>query len=190
MDQAVLVKSDRDIGAKVMEALSRVNLPVNLVDWAYVPGLQEWQLIIATPWFDSKGPLATYRALVDALKKADVYEAVPLRRVFLKSPSDPFVKTLEREVKDSNEGFLHILRRASKNVPEYAVVFAPIAGPGGAVPARRFSDREELKAFLHDDLGLRMSAIDETVEEVDRTSSSSIFPVMLTTRQVKNLGFE
>jgi hypothetical protein len=41
MDQAVLVKSDRDIGAKVIEALSRVNIPVSLLNWAYVPELEE-----------------------------------------------------------------------------------------------------------------------------------------------------
>ncbi len=97
MDQAVLVKSDRDIGAKVMEALNRVHIPVSLVDWTYIPQLEEWQLIIASSWFDDKGPLTAYRSLVDALKKASIYEDVPIRRVFLKSPSDPLVKALERD---------------------------------------------------------------------------------------------
>jgi hypothetical protein len=78
------------------------------------------QLVIASPWVDSKGPLTAYRALVDALQKASIYEEVPMRRVFLRSPNDPLVKTLERGVKEHNEGFLHILRHNRK---EYSAVF-------------------------------------------------------------------
>jgi hypothetical protein len=187
MDQAVLVKSDRDIGAKVVEALSRVNIPVSLFDWTYVPQLEEWQLVIASPWVDTKGPLTAYRSLVDALKKASIYEEVPIRRVFLRSPTDPLVKKLEREVKEHNEGFLHILKHRGRNT-QYSVVFAPIAGPGGAVPSLRLSNLGELESFLRDDLGTRR-AIDEAFEELDRSDATSIYPVTLTTRQMKKLGF-
>jgi hypothetical protein len=188
MDQAVLVK-DRDIGAKVMEALNRANIPASFVDWTYVPELEEWQLIIASPWFDSKGPLTTNRALVDAFQKANIYEDVPMRRVFLRSPSDPLVKRAERKAKVNNEGFLHILRHEARNTPTYSVVFAPTAGPGGAVPARRISSLDELKIFLTEDLGLRLSAVDEALDELKRKGASSIFPVSLTTRQMKKHGF-
>src|SRR5260370_16499726 len=99
MDQAVLVKSDRDIGARVMEVLSRAKIPVTFSEWNYVPELEEWQLIIATPWYDSKGPQATYRALVDALQEASIYEKVPMRRVFVRSSRDPLANTLPRDVK-------------------------------------------------------------------------------------------
>jgi hypothetical protein len=190
MDQAALVKSDRDIGAKVAEALSRVKIPVSLFDWTYVPRLEEWQLVIASPWFDTKGPLSAYRSLVGALQKANIYEEVPLRRVYLRSPTDPLVKTLERKVKEHhNEGFLHILKHHGKSGKQYSVVFAPIAGPGGAVPSLRFSNVEELVAFLRDDLGVTRRAIDEAFEELDRSDASSIYPVTLTTRQMKKLGF-
>jgi len=190
MDQAALVKSDRDIGAKVAEALSRVKIPVSLFDWTYVPRLEEWQLVIASPWVDTKGPLSAYRSLAGALQKANIYEEVPLRRVYLRSPTDPLVKTLERKVKEHhNEGFLHILKHDGKSGKQYSVVFAPIAGPGGSVPALRLSNLEELRAFLSRDLGVRQRAIDEAVEELERSGSSSISPVTLTTRQMKKLGF-
>jgi hypothetical protein len=190
MDQAVLVKSDRDIGAKVVEALSRASIPVSLLDWTYVPQLGEWQLVIASSWVDAKGPLTTYRALVDALKKAGIYEGVPMRRVFLRSPNDPLVKMLEREVKEQNEGFLHILKHHAKNSSQYSVVFAPIVGPGGAVPARRLANLEELESFLQNDLGVKRRAIRDAIEEIGRGDSSSIYPVTLTTRQMKKLELD
>ncbi len=173
-----------------MEALNRVHIPVSLVDWTYIPQLEEWQLIIASSWFDDKGPLTAYRSLVDALKKASIYQEVPIRRVFLKSPSDPFVKALEQEVKEHKEGFLHILKHRTRNSMQYSVVFAPVAGMGGAVPVRRLSNFDDLKSFLADDLHLRPSAIDEALHELERSDATSIYPVTLTTRQMKRLGFD
>jgi hypothetical protein len=70
MDQPVLVKDDRDIGAQVLEALSRVKLSLTLGEWIYLPELEEWHMILASPWYDSKGLRTTYRALVDALQSA------------------------------------------------------------------------------------------------------------------------
>ena len=70
MDQATLVKQDRLIEAQVLDALDRASIPVTLCEWNYVPQLEEWQLIIATPWYDSKRPRTAYRAVVDAFEKA------------------------------------------------------------------------------------------------------------------------
>ena len=52
-------------------------MPVSFFDWHYVPQLDEWQLVIATPWYDSRGPLSTWSALVEALQKAGTYEQAP-----------------------------------------------------------------------------------------------------------------
>ncbi len=188
MDQAALVKNDRDIGAQVMEALSRVRIPVTLCEWNYVPQLEEWQLIIATPWYDTKGPHTTYRALVDALEKAQIYERVPMRRVFVKSPNDPLVKSLQQEAKKQRQGFIHIIQHLRQNDKQYSLIFAPITGPGGAVPARRFSSLDDLKRFLAADLHLRSSSIEEAFNEMERSGTGSIYPVILTTRQVRKLG--
>lgn len=187
MDQAVLVKSDRDIGAKVIEALSRVKMPISLWDWMYIPQLEEWQLIIATPWVDIKGPRTTYRAVVDALQKASIYPEVPMRRLFLKSPNDPQVSAIEREVKEQNEGFIHILKHTTRNRTEYSLIFAPVTR-SGAVPMKPFSSLQELDVFLSDDLGIRRGNIDEALHDVDRTGATSIHPVTLTTRQIKKLA--
>ena len=102
MDKATLVKSDIDITALILDALSRTKIPVTFCDWRYVPQLEEWQLVIATPWVDEKGPRTTYRAVIDALRKARVYDDAPMRRIFLMSPHDPVVQELEKEGKTSN----------------------------------------------------------------------------------------
>jgi hypothetical protein len=184
MDQALLVKNDRDVGAQVMEALSRSRIPVTLCEWNYVPQLEEWQMIIATPWYDSKGPLATYRALVDALQKTGVYERVPMRRVVVSSPDDPLVKTLLREAKEQHQGSAYILKHGS----EYSLIFPPLYGSGGSVSARRFSSLDDLKQFLVDDLHLRSNSIDEALDEIRHSGAGSISPVTMTPRQAKKLG--
>jgi hypothetical protein len=189
MDQATLVKSDRVAGAQVMEALSRGKMPVTFGDWSFVPQLQEWQLIIATPWFDEKGPRTAYRAVVDALRKAKVYENVPMRRVFVRSPEDPIVKGLEQEFKErskqSREGFIHIIKHGNSG---YSVIFAPIAGLGGAVAARRFRDIDSVREFLTNEVKAKPNDIEESIEEMERAGAGSIFPVVLTARQIKTLS--
>ena len=60
MATATLVNSDIEIGRQIVAALTRANLPVTFYLWAFVPQLQEWQFIVATPLVDSKGPLAAY----------------------------------------------------------------------------------------------------------------------------------
>jgi hypothetical protein len=186
MDQTVLVKSDRDIGARVIEALSRAKIPITLCEWNYVPQLEEWQLIIATPWYDSKGPQAAYRALMDALQEADIYEKVPVRRVYIKSPRDPLVKALQQ---DQKEGYVHILKHSGQgNGMHYSLIFAPTTGEGGAVPARRFSSLDDLRRFLEEDLRLGSYSIEEALDEMKRSGAGSIYPVALSARQVKKLA--
>ena len=67
MDKAALVKSDLEAEGRVIEALSRARIPITLVDWNYVPQLDEWQLVVATPWYDSKGPREANRLIINAL---------------------------------------------------------------------------------------------------------------------------
>jgi len=164
-------------------------MPVSFFDWYYVPQLDEWQLIIATPWFDSKGPRDTWSALVDALQKASIYVQVPTRRVFVKSPDDPLVKTLEQEARQERQGFLHLVRGGpGAKGGQYSVIFAPITGGPGPVPAKHLSNEAELESFLTDRLGVRKSAVEDALAEVRRRGTSSIFPVHLSVRELKKAG--
>lgn len=105
MDKATLVtRSDLEIEGRVLDALSSAKIPVTICDWHYVPEIDEWQLVIATPLYDSRGPLAANSSVIKALQDAGIYESIPMRRVAIKSPDDPLVKSLEDEVKVRSEG--------------------------------------------------------------------------------------
>src|SRR5580698_2269653 len=110
MDKTALVKSDLEIESRVLAALSKAKIPVTLCDLNYVEPLQEWQLVIATPWYDSRGPRESYDRVFQALQDAGIYEETPIRRISVTSPNDQLVKTLERDVKVRTEGAVHIVR--------------------------------------------------------------------------------
>jgi hypothetical protein len=188
VDKATLVRSDLEIEGRVLTALSLAKIPVTLCELNFVEQLSEWQLVIATPWYDSKGPREAYSRVFQALQQAGVYEDVPTRRLFLKSPNDPLVKVLERDVKQKTEGAIHVRgdKRSNQEI-RYAVIFAPYAGPGGAVPARQFSDAARLRSFLEGDLFISRSTVDEAMSELRRRGSASIFNVQLTRTDLKKL---
>lgn len=189
VDRATLVRTDLDIGGRVMAALSRAKIPVTLCDWNYVPHLDEWQLIIASSWYDSKGPREAYIRVFSALKDAGIYQEVPLLRLSLKSPRDPLVKALEREVKAEREGVVHIVdySRQGHN-RQYSVVFSPFSGHGGALPSKKVSGIERLREFLEEHLLIGKSSVDEAFGELERKGNASIFHVRLTHREAKTLG--
>jgi hypothetical protein len=188
VDKATLVRRDLEIEGRVLSALSLAKIPLTLSDLNYVPQLDEWQLVIATPWFDSKGPRESYSRVIKALQNAGIYEDVPIGRLFLKSPADPLVKTLERDVKLRTEGTIHIVRSKKAQGYSYAATFAPFTGPGGAVPARRFAHIDDLRFFLEDDLYISRSSVDEALREMERKNSVSIFSVQLTRKELKKLA--
>ena len=187
MDTTALVnKRDGVIEGLIMEALSRIKMPVTLLRWNSVPEMEEPQLIIATPWYDLKGPRATWDAAIDAFQKAGVYESLPIRRIFFMSPNDSRVKSLEEPF---SEGWLHLMRGAgSGGTEEYAVFFAPLVGSEGSIPARHFSRLEELRNFLVGTLHVRPRSADDALEELNGTRSATISPVSLTVRELKRAG--
>lgn len=188
MDKTTLVRNDLDIGGKVLVALSRAKVPVTLCDWNYVPELDEWQLIIATPWYDKRGPHEANARIIAVLQEAGIYEEVPIRRLFVRSPQDPLVKALERELKTQTEGTVHIVASARQNQNLYSLVFAPFTGPGGAMPAKNILGPDELRRFLEERLRISRSEAEEALNELNRKHSASIFHVSLTKRETKNLG--
>ncbi len=185
MDKATLVKSDLEAEGLVIEALSRARIPITLCDWNYVPQLDEWQLVVATPWYDSKGPREANRLILKAFVKAGLYEQVPMRRFFVKSPDDPFVKALERERKFSAEGSIHIVKVGPG---KYSAIFTPYTGPGGAVPSVQFSNDRELRDFLQNRIGISTHIVDIALSELAARSNASIPSVQLTLKRVKQLG--
>lgn len=172
-----------------MEALSRTSIPVTLCKWTYFPELEEWQLIVASPWYDSKGLMYTSRAVPSALERTGIYKQIPIRRLRVTSPKDPLVKALKQQVKEQNQGFIHILKPLRPhNGDPYSLIFAPIAGSGGALPARRFASLGDLELFLGQNLHLKPSSILDAIHELKRDGASFVYPVSLAIRQAKKMG--
>ncbi|MGA8492141.1 MAG: hypothetical protein WB711_17065 [Terriglobales bacterium] len=189
MDKTTLVRTDLETRGQIQNALSLAKIPVSLVEVDYLPQLDEWQVFVATRLYDNRGPREAVSKVIKALQDAGIYKDVPIRKVFVKSPDDPLIKDLETEIKVRTEGAIHILSYTRSSQPEmYSVIFAPFAGPGGAVPSRRFPDSDQLRAFLEDAIGVSRSSVDEAFSELKRKGSSSIFHVQLTRRQARTLG--
>lgn len=186
MDQALLVNpSDIDIGGRILEALHRAGVSVTLCMWHDVPELGESEFIVATPLYDD-GPLAANRRVIEALQAAGIYRQVPLLRLSVRSPSDPLVRSLARDLKRRDERFLHIVMPEHPR-PRYTVILSPVTSPGGVIPAKHLDGEEDLQGFL-ERLHLSARAIDDALAELRHRGSTSIFPLRLTRDETRKLG--
>jgi hypothetical protein len=213
MATATLVNSDIDIGRRIIAALTRAAVPVTVYLWAFIPQLQEWQFMIATPLVDTKGPLAAYTEINRVLQKAGIFEDAPTRRVFLKSPNDRVLKSLEREsrtipqetfrvvneqiagnlVEDAYvyTGSLDILQSqtARKNSQyQYTVIYMPNSG-GGAAPTISLDGTDQLRSFLAHSVSIRREFVERAIQEIARDGSTTIPNVQLKRSDLKRLGF-
>ncbi len=188
MDKTTLVRSDLETRGRIQNALSVAQIPVSLVEVDYIPQLGEWQIFVGTPLYDTKGPAEANARVIKALQTLGIYKDVPIRRVFVKSPSDPSIRALEAEVKGQTEGAIHILAIQGNHAEPYSVIFAPFSGPGGTVPSRRFDSPDQLRAFLEDAVGIPPSSVEEALAEIGHKGSASILHVQLTRREAKRLG--
>jgi hypothetical protein len=189
VDQTALVNSDIEIEGKVVLALSRAQIPVTAVDWNWVPQLKESQLIVVTSLVTTRGPRETYGRILRALSESGVYQSVPIRKLFVKSPEDPIAQKLIEELKRTSEGSIRIVRNTARNgTPQYTVVFAPYIGSGGPIPAKSLSGNAELRSFLEKRIGIHLYDVDRAVAELAQTDSTTIFNVQLSVRRAKKLN--
>jgi hypothetical protein len=189
VDQTPLVNSDIEIEGKVVSALSRARIPVTAVDWNWVPQLGESQLIVVSPLVDTRGPRETYARILDALSVAGVYQSIPIRKLFVKSPDDPVAQKLIEELKRTSEGSIHIVKNKTINrTPHYTLVFAPYMGSGGPIPSKYLSGNADLRIFLEKSIGAHVHVVDQALAELDQTDSATIFNVQLSIRRAKKLN--
>jgi len=191
MDKAALVTKDLEVEGLLIAALSRAQIPVTAVHWNWVPQLDEWQLVVVTPLHDTKGPREAYARINKALSLAPVYQSIPVptRKLFVKSPEDPFAQELVRQLKLTTKGTIHIVRDTSQNGrPQYSVVFAPYLGKGGAIRPVRPKGEDELRSFLQKRLRIFPYQVDQALAQLDQKGSASIFNVQLNLRRAKKLN--
>ncbi len=210
MATATLVNNDIEIGRRIVSALALAEIPVTVYLWAFVPQLQEWQFMIATPLVDTKGPLAAYGEVNRALQRQGLFDDVPLRRIFLKSPSDRVLKSLEKISKTVpqeafrvvNEqiagtfvedayvytGSIHVIRLDESTPDAYWIVYAPYQGRGGAKPAKHLDGIEEVREFLEKRAHVRRETLDPALKELTERGGVSIPNVKLKPHELKRLG--
>ena len=190
MVKASLVVRDLEVEGLVVAALSRARIPVTAVavDRDRIEDLDEWQLIVVTSLLDTKGPREAYSRILEALSSAGVYQAVPFRKIFAKSPGDPAAKRLVQELKSMTEGSIHIIQDKRPNTnQQYSMVFAPYSGSGGPIPSVPLVGEVRLRQFLAGRLGIDAYAIEEAFAQLSRKGSASIFNVQLNPRRARRL---
>jgi hypothetical protein len=190
VDQTSLVNGDIEIEGRVVDALSRARIRVTAVDWNWAPQLNESQLIVVTPFSDTRGPRETYARILAAFTAAGVYRSIPITRLFVKSPGDFVARKLVEKLKRKAEGSIHIEKNVPANgVPRYNLVFAPYVGSGGPIPSRHLKGDPSLRSFLENELGVSSFVADRALADLAHRGRSTIPNIQLTTRQAKKLKF-
>ncbi len=212
MATASLVSHDIEIGRRIVAALTRASIPVTVYLWAFIPQLQEWQFMIATPLVDRKGPLAAYGEVNRALQKEGVFDDIPLRRIFLRSPSDRVLKFLERESKTvPQEAFRVVNEQIAGDFVEdaylytgsidihrtgepresaegkYRVIYAPGSG-GGAVPSVQIQGLGKLRNFLEREIRIPPEIVERAIRDLAEKGDAAIPNVLLKHSELKRLG--
>jgi len=208
---ALVDKSSIDLGRMVISALSRAGIRVNVGLWAFASESEEWQLTIATPLVDELGPLAAYGRVRKALEKAGVEDDFPLRRIYLRSPKDRVLQSLEKEsralghedyrlvngsiegsfVEDAYlyKGFIQINTIQGRSAPPlYSVFYAPYEGVGGMVPDRKIQGIDELRDFLSNSLYLAEGRIESALRDLGERGNATLANVELRNKDLKRLG--
>lgn len=82
-----LVDTDLDRGLALVHALSETGMPIEFVAWTYSDFDSEWRLVLATPYVDEHGTVATLEAIGGVL--SDEPELDPgIGRLVVVSPSE------------------------------------------------------------------------------------------------------
>lgn len=143
MDKVALVADDREVEGRVIAALSSAGIPVTAVEWNWVPELHEWQLVVVTSLHNTRGPRATYARIMDALSSSGAYRDIPIRKLFVKSPEDPFAQELVRQTQAHNRGHnTHSQKHTRSWTPAILRGFCPLcwhrrSNTFGTPPGRR-----------------------------------------------------
>jgi hypothetical protein len=205
MATAALVDKDLDIGREILRALAKKGFPVSVAFWAFVPQSSEWQLFIATPLVDSKGPKAAYEEVLDILHDAKMDPYLPWRKLFLRSPKDPVLKNLEKQ--RGLSGSIDIME--SENIPRgapsaYYVTYVPYSDETLRTFNEAVGDRfveeayvygktwavtglDHLRELLSKLLHVKQEIMESVVEGLSLRKRASIRDVQLQPRDLKRL---
>jgi hypothetical protein len=81
MDTSVLVESDREEGARLLQAVDQEGIPVSGALWYYNPLSDSWRYMLSTPLMDTNGPAEVYRRIDTILRKSTPSITISLDRI-------------------------------------------------------------------------------------------------------------
>lgn len=150
MATTALVERDLDIGRRILGALAKADVAVSIALWAYAPQISEWQLFIATPLVDSIGPKLAYEKVLRTLHQAGMDPELPWRQIFLRSPKDPVLKSLEDQTSESGPIEIMEVGNVPRGSPSaYYVTYAPYPGGTFRILNVPVGDRFVEEAFVY-----------------------------------------
>ena len=114
----LLLMFPREAGSKLIDALDKVKFPIKAAMWLYKPETDDWQLIIATPLVEQKGPREAYQQILSLLEAFEPPLGISLSDVTVVNPNSNLIRSL-REVAHVDVGEKGILLRwnALQGVP-------------------------------------------------------------------------
>ncbi len=106
MDKKVLVEKDIIDGRQLVDALIKKGFIIKSALWLYDNESRNWELVIASPFFDEFGPKKTYSfigSVIDELTPKPDFNIINISAV---SSENRLIKKLEQafKVKDSKTG--------------------------------------------------------------------------------------
>jgi hypothetical protein len=86
-------------GKRLIEALEQVHFRIQAALWLYDPEAFVWQLIIATPLVDERGPRYTYTEIQKVMRSMTPPLSISLEDISVLSPADNLIKLLGKAVR-------------------------------------------------------------------------------------------
>jgi len=103
-----------DAGALLTTKLDEMGVPITAALWMFVPDLNEWRLLFASPEVSSKGPRGVYQKIQNAIDQLGTTATdVPLSVVAVVTPEADLIRMLSVAIR-TGPGLSRI--RFSKNV--------------------------------------------------------------------------
>jgi hypothetical protein len=87
-------------GASVVQSLKERRFVVDAVLWRYLPELNRWRLVLATPGVHRDGPLKAYRRLFQSLRDVDTHR-LSVEDVALVDTRDPLIQVVRGALRTS-----------------------------------------------------------------------------------------
>ena len=94
MVTTVLVDREIEDGERLVSKLDEEGFPLDAALWLYLSDLNEWRLMIASPWVDSKGPKATYARIDQVLQELRPEIGIPFAGISVVPPNDRLISAL------------------------------------------------------------------------------------------------